>query len=78
MREECHFRWCSIEVARHLTLNSDIHRRVFPKILISVIANIYKLKENNIIPAINKYPEKLKLNSKKFLANKPFSINPIE
>ena len=51
---------------------------IAPSILTSVIANAYKLNENNIIPTKNKYPEKSKLISIKFLAKIPFMINAIE
>ena len=51
---------------------------IAPNILILVTANAYKLNENNIIPIINKYPDKLKLTLVKTFDNIPFIINPIE
>ena len=48
---------------------------IAPNILILVIANAYRLKENSIIPIRNKYPDRLKLESIKIFDNIPFIIN---
>ena len=51
---------------------------IAPSILILVIANAYKLNENNNIPDANKYPEALKFNSVKNFDNNPLIISAAE